>query len=139
VSWGEIGSEAEESDNFSVGLVWQPAFLERFRVSVDYYDVEVDQFVGTPNPTDVINDCYDTPNLAAESCNRFARNSAGSIIVFKLLNENLATAETSGVDWNATYAFDTRFGELKFDWLGNWLNEYQETTADGIVDDRTGW
>lgn len=134
---GNPDLEAEESDNYSIGLVWQPGFIEGFRLSVDYYDVEVDQAVGTPNPTDVINACYNTPNLAAPECARFERNSAGSIITFLLLNENLATAETSGVDWNATYAFDTQFGQVQIDWLGNWLNEYKETTETGIVDDRT--
>jgi iron complex outermembrane receptor protein len=132
---GNPDLDAEESDNWSAGLVWQP--VENFRFALDYYNVEVDQAVGTPNPTDVINACYATPNLAAPECARFERNLSGNIVTFLLLNENLATAETSGVDWNSTYTLDTGFGQLQFDWLGNWLNEYKETTETGIVDDRT--
>lgn len=135
---GNPDLEAEESDNWSLGLVWQPTIIEGLRLSLDYYDVEIDQAVGTPNTVDVITTCYETPGLSAPECDRFSRNSAGTITQFLLLNENLATVETSGVDWNATYAFDTRFGQLQFDWLGNWLDEYVETSATGIVDDRTG-
>ncbi|MCC7257929.1 MAG: TonB-dependent receptor [Gammaproteobacteria bacterium] len=134
---GNPDLEAEESDNFSIGVVIEPRFVERLRVAIDYYDVEVDNAVGTPNSVDVIDSCYSTPGLASPTCDRFARNASGTIVQFLLLNENLGSVETSGVDFNSSYALDTGLGELQFGWLVNWLNEYKETTLDGIVDDRT--
>lgn len=62
------------------------------------------------------------------------------MVRFDLLNENLATIKTSGVDLDATYTFGTGtgVGELQVDWLLNWVDEYVETTRTGAVRDRTG-
>ncbi|MBD3646765.1 MAG: TonB-dependent receptor, partial [Pseudomonadales bacterium] len=131
--------DAETSDNFTVGVVWQPSFTD-LRVAVDWYDVEIEEAVGTPDPVSVITTCYDSPggSLSAPECNRIGRGPDGSVVRFELLNENLATVETSGVDLDATWAMETDMGRLQFDWLVNWLNEYVETTGTGVVSDRTG-
>ncbi len=52
--------------------------------------------------------------------------------------ENLDTIETSGVDMNSTFSWDTGFGLVSADWLVTYLDEWKQTTATGIEDDRTG-
>jgi iron complex outermembrane receptor protein len=135
---GNESLEAETSDSYSIGLVWQPEFAP-LRVSVDWYDVEVDNAIGNPDPVDVITACYNSPggSLSAPECSRIGRGPAGDVVRFDLLNENLATIETSGIDLDATYTFATGIGQIQVDWLVNWLDEYTETTKTGIVSDRT--
>ena len=135
---GNESLEAETSDSYSIGFVWQPEFVA-LRVSVDWYDVEVDNAIGTPDPVDVITACYNSPggSLSAPECDRIGRGPAGDVVRFDLLNENLATIETSGVDLDATYTIGTGFGEVQVDWLVNWLDEYVETTQTGVASDRT--
>jgi iron complex outermembrane receptor protein len=135
---GNESLEAETSDSYSIGFVWQPEFAP-LRVSVDWYDVEVDNAIGTPDPVDVITACYNSPggSLSAPECDRIGRGPAGDVVRFDLLNENLATIETSGVDLDATYTIGTGFGEVQVDWLVNWLDEYVETTQTGVASDRT--
>jgi iron complex outermembrane receptor protein len=132
--------DAETSDNFSVGFVWEPAFIENLRLAIDYYDVEIEDAISTPEASDTINRCYDSPggSLSAPECDRIDRNSAGEVIRFDLLLENLNSVETSGIDVNVAYSVDTGIGQLNFDWLVNWLDEYVETTDTGAVNDRTG-
>ena len=128
---------AETSDNFSIGLVWEPEFAH-WRTTIDWYDVEIEDAIGTPDPLDVIQTCYDGDvPLADPNCSRIGRGPSGAVIRFDLLNENLAVIETSGVDVDSTYVVDTGAGELSFDFLLEWLNEYVETSNTGIVSDRT--
>jgi iron complex outermembrane receptor protein len=130
--------EPETSENFSVGAVFAFETWGNPRVAIDYYDVEVEDAIGTPLESDVINTCYETPGLAAPECDRISRSAAGDVVRFDLLNENLATIETSGVDVNATAAWDTGIGVFTANWLLNWLNDYTQTTDTGVEDDRTG-
>ncbi|MHC4433729.1 MAG: TonB-dependent receptor, partial [Planctomycetota bacterium] len=132
--------DAETSDNFSIGLVWEPTFIENLRLAVDYYDVEIDDAISTPEPVDTINRCFEsTPagSLSAPECDRIDRSATGQVTRFDLLLENLNSVETSGIDVNAQYFVDTGIGQLSFDWLLNWLNEWVQTTADGVEDERT--
>ncbi len=130
--------EPETSDNFSIGFVLTPEIWGNPRLTVDYYDVEIEDAISTPNPPDVIDTCYNTPGLAAPECDRIARGPAGDVVRFDLLNENLNTIETSGYDINATFSWETGIGVLSADWLVNYLDDWTQTTDTGVVDDRTG-
>ena len=127
----------ETSDSYSVGLVWTPDEIDNLSLSIDYYDVQVDDAINTPDPVNVILTCYTTPNLAAPECDRISRGPSGTITRFDLLNENLARLETSGIDLSASYILSTDFGDVIFTGNVNWLNEYVEKTGAGAVSDRT--
>ncbi len=136
---GNENLDAETSDSFTFGFVWQPEFAP-LRVAIDWYDVEIEDAIGTPDPVNVITTCFNSPNgsLSAPECSRIGRGPAGDVVRFDLLNENLATIETSGIDMDVTYTFDTDVGLFSVDWLVNYLDEYVETTESGVESDRTG-
>ena len=127
----------ETSDSYSVGLVWTPDETGNLSVAIDYYNVQVDDAINTPDPVDVILTCYTTPNLAAPECDRIRRGPSGTITRFDLRNENLARLETSGLDVSAGYILYTDYGDVSLTGNVNWLNEYVETTGSGAVSDRT--
>ncbi|MDE0513088.1 MAG: TonB-dependent receptor [Gammaproteobacteria bacterium] len=127
----------ETSDSFSVGLIWTPDEIGNLSLAIDYYNVQVDDAINTPDPVDVILTCYTTPNLAAPECDRIRRGPSGTITRFDLLNENLARLETSGIDVSAAYILYTDYGDVSLTGNVNWLNEYVETTDSGAVSDRT--
>ena len=127
----------ETSDSFSVGMVWMPEETGNLTVTVDYYNVQVDDAINTPDPVDVILTCYTTPNLAAPECGRIGRGPLGTITRFDLLNENLARLETSGIDLSVRHTLSTDFGDIGISGNVNWLDEYVETTDAGAVSDRT--
>ncbi|MGD8415625.1 MAG: TonB-dependent receptor [Pseudomonadales bacterium] len=129
---------AETSKSYSVGGVWEPEFAP-LRVSADWYWVEIKDAIGTPDPVNVINACYNSPggSLSSPDCDRIGRGAAGDVVRFDLLNENLDVINTSGVDVNTTLTLQMGAGQLELDWLLNWLNEYKETSDTGVVSDRT--
>ena len=135
---GNPDLKAETSDHFSVGAVFTPdEFIPNLSIAVDYYDVEVQGAVSTPDPVTVINNCYNSAGLSAPECARLSRGPNFEIVRFDLLLENLDSIQTSGIDINSRYGLDTEFGHLSFNWLVNWLRDYTEVSSTGTVDDRT--
>lgn len=135
---GNVALIPETSDNLSFGVVLTPEIWGSPRISLDYYDVEIESAIGTPNPAQVINNCYNTPGLVAPECARIGRGPGGDVVRFDLLNENLNSIETSGYDVNVALNWDTRFGAVNADLLVNILDDYTEISETGAVDDRTG-
>lgn len=134
---GNPNLKPETSDNFSMGLVFTPTMVQNLSMTADWYYVKVNHAINTPDPLDVINNCYTTPNLSAPECARIGRGSSGTVTRFDLLLENLASIKTSGIDATATYTLPTEIGDFRFDGKANWLDTYVEKTNSGVVSNRT--
>ncbi len=135
---GNPGLQPETSDNFSFGVVFTPEIWSNPRIAIDYYDVQIDDAISTPEPQDVMDTCYTSPGLSAPECERLDRASGKDITRFDLLLKNLNKIETSGVDINASFSWDPSFGVITANWLVNYLDEWKQTTDTGVESDRTG-
>ncbi len=51
----------ERSDSITIGVVAQPRFIPGLTVSVDYYDITIDNVIFSLAPQTIINQCYDAP------------------------------------------------------------------------------
>ncbi len=105
----------ETSDTFTVGVIFTPTFIEGLSISVDYFDIEIDdavvQGIGAQN---ILDNCLESGNPVF--CDLINRDGAGSLnsgtvvgpnaIGFQLTNVNAASLETSGVDVQANYSGD---------------------------------
>ncbi len=134
---GNPDLEAETADNFTAGVVWTPGFLEDFSLTLDYYEIEVEDAIDSRDPQDVMDGCYFSAGLSSADCLRIGRNAQGQVIRLDVLQENLAKLESSGVDLTANYSFGTDFGQFRINWLANYLIEYRETNPDGSSENYT--
>ena len=53
--------DPEDAETFTAGVVWTPDFGDRFTnatFSLDYYDIEVDDWIGEFTPQEVLDGCY---------------------------------------------------------------------------------
>ena len=64
---------AEESDSWTVGAVIQPRWVPGLSVSVDYYDITVNNIIAFPGAQTIVNSCYDQPSLDNVFCDIFER------------------------------------------------------------------
>jgi iron complex outermembrane receptor protein len=135
---GNPALKAETSDNVSFGVILTPSIIPNLRVALDWYDIEIEDAISTPDAVQVITTCYESTGLTAPECSRIGRGPGRDVVRFDLLLENLDRVETSGIDINTSYMFDTPYGALNFDWLVTWLDEFTETTATGAVAKRAG-
>ena len=138
---------AETSDSWSVGLVWSAAFadnvgwVEGLTASIDFYDLQIDDAVDSPDPGDVITACVET--LDPFFCDSVPRTVSGQISLVDNQSGNIAAIESSGFDIALNYIGpDTGIGQFNVSVNATHLDEYIEQTfnADGSISsaDRTG-
>ena len=134
---GNPNLEPELSDTWTYGVVFTPSAIPELVLSVDYFQIEVDGFVGTVPAQFALERCLDTGDQ--RFCGLVNRDSAGTLFLvdgeafIQTTNINTGTLNTSGFDISASYAFDLpRFGErLGFRYLATVLDELEEVTLPG--------
>ncbi len=114
------GLQAETSDNFTVGLVFRPDFLPDsfgdFAMSVDYYDIKIDNGVARVGSTNLFNLCYNDPgfrtNSAVGYCAYVQRDSNRRVTVFDSYT-NVASQGAEGIDYNLRWTRDIGPGRFR--------------------------
>jgi len=136
----------EESSSWTVGAVYSPEFIENLSIALDYYKIEVDGAIGSPNISSVINNCYNSPNFSSPSCaliggpaavdrpalqgSRF-RDFGGVVVGVIGAPSNIATFETEGIDFDATWFTTLSSGRLNVKLEGTYLRSYSYQSQEG--------
>ena len=63
----------EVSHSLTLGGVLQPRFIPGFSLSVDYYNIKVDNVIVSLSAQAIVNGCYDQPSLNNPLCGLFTR------------------------------------------------------------------
>lgn len=136
---GNPNLNPEEADTYTYGVVWTPAFVPGFNISVDYFDIEVSGLISTVGSLNTFDLCYNQSDAAA--CGRINRNPGGQLWVgsgfVEDLNNNIGGLSTTGWDVNANYAFDledfgmSSLGSMQLSFVGTLLNELNTDTGLG--------
>lgn len=114
---------SEVSDSYTIGVVIQPRWIPNFNLSVDFFDITVNNVIASIAPNTLVNLCYDTPRPNI-FCGQFTRwagpgtgplgEQPGRILGNSLINApvNFAKRVRRGIDVNFSYRYD--FGWLDF-------------------------
>jgi outer membrane receptor protein involved in Fe transport len=119
----------ETSDSYTVGALLQPRFIPGLSLSVDYYDITVDDVITAPSAQQIANACYDLPDLTNQFCALFERAGAGGgpagEIPFQILegsltqiSQNYAKLKARGIDAQVDYRIS------EGDWTFNISGQY---------------
>jgi outer membrane receptor protein involved in Fe transport len=60
--------QEETSSSWTIGGVFQPSFVPGLSISVDYYDITVDDVIVSLSAQNIVNSCYDLPSLDNQFC-----------------------------------------------------------------------
>jgi outer membrane receptor protein involved in Fe transport len=129
---GNPNLDPEKSDTYSVGFVYQPSYVPGLNLSVDWFDIKVDDYISGIGADIIIENCIDT--LDPFYCSLVRRDSAGSLwlspqgyVIDTTLNTG--SLRTAGVDFNVGYRTDLdRFGiadmgGVSVSFVGTWLDK----------------
>jgi iron complex outermembrane recepter protein len=134
---GNINLKPEKADTFTVGFVLAPtAFIPGFTLSLDYYDIRVNQAITSATPNDVIAACFGSlsaSSAASAACTGIRRNPTtgglsgptGTVKGLPAPTTNLGRLKTDGLDLKLGYKRE--FGDvgLTLDFNGNWTRSLQ--------------
>ena len=136
--------EEETSDTFTAGVVFRPSFVPRLNVTVDYFNISVDNTIGVlaGGLSSALSLCYNTiQDLNNPICSVFTgkRNAANGALGQtsggknpQFRSANVGNLETSGVDVQVEYSLPVMNGKLGFFYLGTWLDTYRSTPISSI-------
>jgi iron complex outermembrane receptor protein len=101
----------EESETLTLGLIYEPSQLDGLQVSLDYWDITIEDVIGEPDMNDLYRTCLASTNLSSRACSAFddaggPHNTADyDIFPTDAVSQfgNLGTLKTDGWDFEAQY------------------------------------
>jgi outer membrane receptor protein involved in Fe transport len=133
---GNPNLEPEEADTYTVGFVVTPS-NSPLTVTLDYYDITIDNAIVQLAEQDVIDGCYSIErNASSRFCSLITRNSLGGLIGPTTVGVNVAVANTAvleqkGIDLGIDYALDLDSrGVLDFNFNANHIIDNKQQAAD---------
>ena len=106
VSGGSPFVDPEKADTWGAGAILSPGgALNGLRLSVDYFDITVNDFIGSPPGgfQNIINRCADGIQLACSLINDGSISQGEDITEIRNVSLNLEELRTSGLDFEADY------------------------------------
>nr|WP_010133657.1 TonB-dependent receptor [Microbulbifer agarilyticus] len=138
---GSAELEPETADIFTIGLVYQPSWLEGASLTLDYWETEVDNLISTTGPQVILDNCH-ASGLDCDKIDRWGAGSGaevGGIIFIYDLNTNVGGLDASGVDLSLRHQLaETNFGLFGFGFDASYVTEYDKTLSNGDVVSHAG-
>jgi iron complex outermembrane recepter protein len=132
---GNRNLQEEEAETVTYGVVLTPRFLPGFTATIDYWDIAIENGIAAVTAQNIVDACYDAPDLNNQFCALFTRNrnpSSPTFLGFNYLLQtqlNFSGIEASGVDFNVGYTLDLdrgggdRWGTLSANISGTYNEE----------------
>ncbi|MCP2670770.1 TonB-dependent receptor [Maricaulaceae bacterium EIL42A08] len=123
VSGGNPDLGVETAETFTVGAVFQPSFFEGFSLTVDYWDITIEDAISAVGAADILEGCLDSSNYPGlDFCSLFTRRADGGLNFLESGQINFAGLEATGYDFAANYDFEVGVNEFGVALVGS----YQE-------------
>lgn len=141
LSGGNPNLDPEVSNTWTAGIVITPEMMPGLTLSVDYFSIDVNGFIGTVPPELALNNCLNSNDEFF--CSLINRDSAGTLWLvdgesfIQATNINTGELRTSGVDLNVNYAFDldnvgiANGGEMRLNYIATVLSSFEEQSLPG--------
>ena len=135
---GNPNLDPEEADTTTFGFVWTPSFVEGLSVSIDYFNILVEDAIASGIPAQTtLDECLATGNPAF--CSLIQRSSVGSLaagtfgVGFQQTNINIGELETTGVDLQVLYDFDVGRHSFRVDYASVFLDQIDTVPFPGAA------
>ncbi|WP_121115244.1 TonB-dependent receptor domain-containing protein [Croceibacterium ferulae] len=108
----------ETSDSYTLGAVFTPVAIPGLNLTVDYFDISVDNVITSLSAQNVVNACYDQPDLNNQFCSLFQRfrgpgagpngEVPGQVLDLsaRITPLNFASRTARGIDFDLSYSTD---------------------------------
>ena len=128
----------ETSDTFTFGIVYTPGWLEGGSITIDYFDIEIEDAIELIDPQVKLNECYAATDFPTNTfCDGITRDASIGNIIRRLDFglENIGKLTTSGIDVEFNYAFDAFGGGFSFNTLLTWTEDWEREIFDVVDSD----
>ncbi|MEQ8936436.1 MAG: TonB-dependent receptor, partial [Amphiplicatus sp.] len=110
---GNEALDPEKATTISVGAVYTPSWFSGFSASVDYFNIDIDGAVFTPDGQVVIDQCF-AGN--ATLCSAITRDGANMVTQLRVVPQNVNSEKLAGFDIETAYR--TELSAIQSEWSG---------------------
>ena len=141
ITSGNSNLSEETADTVTYGFVFQPSFLPGFNLTVDYWDIRIDDAIQSVTAQDIVNGCYQGESLNDKFCSLFTRNTSASSAQFggfnfiRFTSINFAKLETDGFDASVRYNFGIGAHNFEVSVSGTKVNSLNNFTNPANLND----
>jgi len=124
VSGGNPNLTTESSDNYSVGLVWEPT--DNWSMALDYYNIQVTDKIGRLSVQEILNNEADFPNLVTRINGALTCRNGCEV---RSNNQNLFEENGEGIDFSTRANWDFNAGSIVADVRFAYLMSHERQTS----------
>jgi iron complex outermembrane receptor protein len=134
---GTFGGNRELSEEtattWTAGVVLRPEFAQGLTVALDWYDIDIEDAINTPEAEEVAQLCVDNPSLDNPYCPGIERDpDTGFITGFVVRPDNVASFRTAGLDIAIDYQIETENrGGFRVQLVGGYLDRLEFVSVPG--------
>jgi outer membrane receptor protein involved in Fe transport len=131
---------AETASTLTVGFVWTPdvALLPGLSLSVDYYDIDIDDVIGTFSAQETLDACYILGQAAScANINRTDGDLTSPASGVQVFTTNLVYLQAEGIEVGFNFGYDlNEFGNIQVSGMLNryLTNESQSSATVPVID-----
>lgn len=118
VTSGSEDLKAERAYTLTTGVVYSPDFIDNLSLTIDYWDINLVDKIGTLNWSQVYPNCMDSPTLDNLFCDLVEYKDGYTQVNVSYMN--LAKHETRGVDYALDYRFTLPETAIQMSVRSNW-------------------
>jgi iron complex outermembrane recepter protein len=130
---GNPNLNPEKATTKTVGVVLQPSFIPRLAITVDYWNIDLQDAIQGFGADAILNNCvqHSTATEVAPSCGLIHRNPAGSLWLtpggfVEDVPTNSGKIKTDGWDFSGSYSYRLGgLGNLSASFIGTLLRKYK--------------
>ncbi|BCV36193.1 TonB-dependent receptor [Shewanella chilikensis] len=113
-SSGNRELKPEESTSYTVGLIYQPEFIEGLSLTLDYWNIKIDDAISSIGAQTIVDRCLDSASgINNQYCDLITRDpSTHQITLIQSHALNVASLEAAGVDLDLAYKADILGGDF---------------------------
>jgi len=138
----------ETSTSKTLGLVFSPSFVQGLNVTLDWWQIEIEDAITRPSIDDIMDRCYGgTAQEQAAYCGLITRDPTygttaenGAIVNVDMPLQNLSSYLVEGWDLGVLYKLpETSYGQFTVSWDSTYLSKWEtKATEDSAVEGRQG-
>ena len=124
----------EKSESTTLGFVYSPSFVEGLDISLDWWNIKLDDAITTLGGTSIIQQCIDSGGTGP-TCALYTRSSDGNIATLLNTTTNIGGQEVEGYDLTVGYRLpETPWGKFSFTWDTTYLAKQEfDIDGDGVL------
>ncbi len=122
---GNVNLSPEKADTWTIGVVLEPAAVSGLAVTLDYYQIDIEDSIRNISPSAALEQCYYSANKSHPTCDDIFRDMfSGDVVFLAVPLVNAATEKMRGVDLGIRYAFQALGSDFTVDWDTAYLDRF---------------